>query len=194
VAPGLWIWRLPYPDWRPDVGWEERVGSTCVESGGEVALLDPLAPPEDDEEVWARLDARPPTLIVILKPDHRNETPLWLPEQRTLVFADALTAPAGELRVWATPALEARALPVLRAMLELPFERVIVSHGAPVHDRAEFRAGARTAALDRRALAGEPRPSDHDQDETSICACSRGGSIRHDSPSPARSDRHRPES
>jgi hypothetical protein len=28
----------------------------------------------------------------------RNETPLWLPEQRALVFADALTAPRGELR------------------------------------------------------------------------------------------------
>lgn len=25
----------------------------------------------------------------------RNETPLWLPEQRALVFADALTAPGG---------------------------------------------------------------------------------------------------
>src|SRR3954462_10052403 len=31
------------------------------------------------------------------------ETPLYLPEQRALVFADALTAPEGELRVWATP-------------------------------------------------------------------------------------------
>ena len=174
----------------PGLGWEQHVCSTCVESGGEVALLDPLAPPEEDEEVWARLDARPPTVVVVLKPDHvrdvdlfvrrygcrafgpwlfwrsnipetelepiepgselpgglvalydgrgRNETPLWLPEQKTHVFADALTAPAGELRVWATPALEARALPALRAMLELPFERVIVSHGEPVHDRAAF--------------------------------------------------------
>ena len=68
----------------------------------------------------------------------RNETPLWLPEQRTLVFADALTAPGGELRVWDAPALEERALPALRALLELPFEHVIVSHGTPVHDRAAF--------------------------------------------------------
>ena len=29
-------------------------------------------------------------------------------------------------------------LPALRALLELPFEHVIVSHGEPVHDRAEF--------------------------------------------------------
>jgi hypothetical protein len=129
--------------------------------------LDPLAPPAAAAEVWKRLDARPPTAVVVLKPDHvrdvdlfvrrygarafgpclffredvpetelefiepgsqlpggivalydgrgRNETPLWLPEQCTLIFADALTAPRGELRVWASPAHEQRALPALRA-------------------------------------------------------------------------------
>jgi glyoxylase-like metal-dependent hydrolase (beta-lactamase superfamily II) len=188
VAPGLWIWRREYPDWRPEVGWPEVVASTCVESSGEVALLDPLAPPEDSQ-VWERLDARPPTMVVVLKPDHvrdvdlfvqryraraygpwlfwrsnipetelepiepgselpgglvalydgrgRNETPLWLPEQRALVFADALTAPEGELRIWATPH-EERALSALKALLELPFEHVIVSHGEPLHDRAAY--------------------------------------------------------
>jgi len=141
-------------------------------------------------EIWERLDATPPTLVVILKPDHvrdtdlfvqryaarafgpnlfwrndipesdvegiepgsqlpgglvtlydgrgRNETPLWLPEQRALVFADALTAPGGDLRVWSTPWHEERVLPALRALLELPFEHVIVSHGEPVHDRAAY--------------------------------------------------------
>jgi hypothetical protein len=190
VAPGLWLWRLEHPDWRPGLDWEQHVTSTCVESGGEVALLDPIAPPEESDEVWKRLDARPPTLVVVLKPDHvrdvdlfarrynarpfgpwlfwrddvpetdlepiepgselpgglvalqdgrgRMETPLWLPEQLALVFADALTAPQGELRVWGSPAHEQRALPALRALLELPFEHVIVSHGRPVHDRAAY--------------------------------------------------------
>jgi glyoxylase-like metal-dependent hydrolase (beta-lactamase superfamily II) len=189
VASGLWIWRLEHPDWNPEAGWEPPVTSTCVESGGEVALLDPLAPPEESE-AWTRLDANPPTLVVILKPDHvrdvdlfvrrydtrafgpylfwpgdrhetelegiepgselpgglvalydgrgRNETPLWLPEQRALVFADALTERDGELRVWGTPWHEERVLPALRALLELPFEHVIVSHGDPVHDRAAY--------------------------------------------------------
>lgn len=195
VAAGLWLWRLEYPDWKPEAGWEQLVASTCVESGGEVALLDPLAPAEDAAELWERLDARPPTLVVVLKPDHvrdvdvfvrrygarafgpslfwrhdipetdlepiepgselpgglvalhdgrgRGETPLWLPEQRALVFADALTAQVsptggGELRVWATPWHEERVLPALRKLLELPFEQVIVSHGEPVHDRAAY--------------------------------------------------------
>jgi hypothetical protein len=29
-------------------------------------------------------------------------------------------------------------LPALRALLELPFEQLIVSHGEPVHSRAEY--------------------------------------------------------
>ena len=72
------------------------------------------------------------------------ETPVYLPEQRALVFADALTAPGGELRVWASPQHEQRALPVLRELLELDFEHVIVSHGAPLHTREDF-----VAALER---------------------------------------------
>jgi len=79
----------------------------------------------------------------------RNETPLWLPEQRTLVFADALTAPGGELRVWASRWHEERALPALRALLELPFEQVIVSHGEPVHTRAAYKR-----ALERAPWSG----------------------------------------
>jgi len=192
VAEGLWIWRLTHPDWSPEVDWNPPVASTCVRSGGEVVLLDPLAPPQDEDPVWRWLDADPPTAVVVLKPDHvrdvdrfverygaraygpqlffrhdvpeveleavepgdelpgglvalydgrgRNETPAWLPEQRALVFADALTAPGGRLQVWATPWHEERALPALRALLELPFEHVIVSHGEPVHDRAAYEA------------------------------------------------------
>ena len=68
------------------------------------------------------------------------ETPVYLPDQRALAFADGMTAPGGELRVWATPWHQERTLPAMRALLELPFEIVLVSHGEPVHDRAEFEA------------------------------------------------------
>lgn len=200
VADGLWIWQLQHPHWRPGQGWEPVVASTCVESRGEILLLDPLAPPPgkyDEAEFWAKIDDRPPSGVVVLKPDHvrdvdlfarryrarafgprlffrydvpetelefiepgsrlpggiealydgrgRNETPLWLPEQRALVFADALTAPAGELLVWASPAHEPRALPALRALLDLPFEHVIVSHGEPLHNRAAYERALKLA-------------------------------------------------
>ena len=201
VAEGLWVWRLPHPDWFPESDWEPLVTSTRVKTGGEVALLDPLAPPAEDDPLWERLDTDPATVVVVLKPDHvrdvdlfvgrfgaraygprlffrhdipaaelepvepgdelpgrlvalydgrgRNETPLWLPEQRALVFADGLTAPGGELRVWGTPWHEERTLPALRELLELPFEHVIVSHGEPVHDRAAYEQ-----ALQRTPWAG----------------------------------------
>ena len=68
------------------------------------------------------------------------ETPVYLPEQRALVFADGMTAPEGVLRVWATPWHEQRTLPALRGLLDLPFEHVLVSHGEPVHGRADFEA------------------------------------------------------
>jgi hypothetical protein len=72
------------------------------------------------------------------------ETPVYLPEQRALVFADAMTAPGGVLRVWGTAWHEERTLPTLRALLELPFEHVLVAHGEPVHTRSDF-----VAALER---------------------------------------------
>ncbi len=80
----------------------------------------------------------PGGLVALYDGRGRCETPLWLPEQRALVFADALTAPRGELRVWTSPWHDERALPALRKLLELPFEHVVVSHGEPVHTRAAY--------------------------------------------------------
>lgn len=68
----------------------------------------------------------------------KSETPVWLPEQRTLVFADALTERDGTLRVWGSRLHQERTLPALRRLLDLPFQQVIISHGEPVHSRAAF--------------------------------------------------------
>ena len=196
VAPGLWLWRQPHPDWREGFDWEPDVISVAVESRGTRLVLDPLAPPPAEREVWDRLEALRPEVVVILKPDHVRdvdlfvrwygaaaygpflfwrddiprtrletvrpgdelpgglqavhdgregmETPLYLPEQRTLVFADGMTAPGGVLRVWNTAWHEERTLPAMRKLLDLPFEHVLVSHGEPVHPREEF-----VAALER---------------------------------------------
>jgi Metallo-beta-lactamase superfamily len=192
VADGLWLWRQPHPDWREGLDWEPEVSSFVARSGGELVLLDPLAPRPDAREVWSRLEDDPPTCVVILKPDHvrdvdlfvrwfgaraygpqlywrgdaprtelhpvaagdtlpggiralddgrgKLETPVYLPEQRALVFADGMTAPHGTLRVWASSRHEQRVLPTLRELFELPFEHVLVSHGEPVHTRADFEA------------------------------------------------------
>ena len=80
----------------------------------------------------------PGGLVALYDGRGRAETPLWLPEQRVIVFGDGLTEREGVLRVWDSPSHEKRVLPALHVLLELPFEKVIVSHGEPVHDRAAF--------------------------------------------------------
>jgi hypothetical protein len=192
VAPGLWLWRQPHPDWSEGSDWEPEVASFAVESRGVRLLLDPLAPPPAERDLWARIEEFRPEVLAVLKPDHVRdvdlfvrwygaraygpllfwrddiprtelepllpgaelpgglqavhdgrgvaETPVYLPEQRALVFADGMTAPGGVLRVWATPWHEQRVLPALRDVLALPFEHVLVSHGEPVHGRADFEA------------------------------------------------------
>jgi glyoxylase-like metal-dependent hydrolase (beta-lactamase superfamily II) len=80
----------------------------------------------------------PGGLVALYDGRGRNETPVWLPDQRALVFADGMTGQGGELRIWDSPQLEKRARPALGELLALPFERVIVSHGDPVHDRDAF--------------------------------------------------------
>ncbi len=193
VAPGLWLWRQPHPDWRPGLGWEAPVSSFVVEARGEVVVIDPLAAPPRETALWERLDAVKPTIGVVMKPDHVRdidlfvrwygvrafgpdlyfrhdipnteledfyagdelpgglvaqfdarrgiETPLYAPDHRALIFADAMHGgDEGTLRIWHTPWHERIVLPVMRRMLELPFEHVLVSHGEPVHTRAEFEA------------------------------------------------------
>jgi hypothetical protein len=222
LGPGLWIWRVLHPAWTDEADWQPIVTCTCVDLGDERLLLDPLVPPLDASPVWARLDARPPTAVVTLLPDHVrpswrppavidaakragtrlecsvdllvrrygcaaygpaslepgqeletpvqaiatdmvlpggavaladprgfSETPLWLPEQRVLVFADALTERHGELRTWTMRDIDGSAPRAFRALLRLPFERVIISHGEPVHGRAEYE----------RALQRPPWPA-----------------------------------
>src|SRR6266849_8327377 len=82
----------------------------------------------------------PGGLVALYDGRGRAETPLWLPEQRVIVFGDGMTERNGTLRVWGSPWHEKRALPALRELLKIPFEKIIVSHcdNEPVHTRAAF--------------------------------------------------------
>jgi glyoxylase-like metal-dependent hydrolase (beta-lactamase superfamily II) len=209
VAPSLWLWRQPHWEWQEGADWEPEVSSFVVESDGEVVLLDPLAPhPVAGRKVYDRLEARPPTAVVVIKPDHVRdvdsfahwyqipaygpwlferglapiteltpvrpgdalpgglqalsdgrggvETPVYMPEQRAIAFADGMTAPGGVLRVWWSPSLEKWGYPALRRMLELPFDIVLVSHGDPVHSRADFEAALEREPWSRPSEADSP--------------------------------------
>jgi hypothetical protein len=94
------------------------------------------------------------TAHAIGKP-RRYETPLHVPSHKALVFGDAVAEVDGKLVVWATGHVDAkmerfhreRFNPTLEPLLELDFDRVLVTHGQPI------RKGGRAAlrdALDRR--------------------------------------------
>jgi glyoxylase-like metal-dependent hydrolase (beta-lactamase superfamily II) len=86
----------------------------------------------------------------------RGERPLWLPSHAALAFGDALVGtPEGELRIWAQDRVDDRRArwyrerfaSTLAPLLELPVERVLVTHGAPV---LEGGAAALRTAVDAR--------------------------------------------
>jgi hypothetical protein len=80
----------------------------------------------------------------------RQETPFFIPSKRALVFGDAVAAVDGRLRVWSTDKVDDRRArwyrerfnPTLEPLLELDFDRVLVTHGEPVlsDGRRELRA------------------------------------------------------
>lgn len=158
IAPGLWRWTA----WHEE--WGEQVGCVYVERDGEIALIDPLVPPEDPERFHRALDrdaARAERVhVLVTTPRHTRssrelakrhgadlvtrspralppgieavatarpgEVVFWLPEHRALVVGDVVV---GGPRLGGDDA-ELRAS--LRPLLDLPVERLLVSHGEPV--------------------------------------------------------------
>jgi hypothetical protein len=183
IAPGLWRWTAPHPEWAPGAerdspdDWDQYVGSVFYEDRDAAVFIDPLLPGDQDEFWrWAdeRVAGRSSVVLTTLGPHRRNreqvaqryaastsrakrnlpsgvesivlrgagETMFWLAKHRTLVPGDRiLGATDGGLRLCPESWLywvrvdrdELRTL--LKPLLELPIERVLVSHGEPVLNR-----------------------------------------------------------
>ena len=103
----------------------------------------------------------PGGLLALYDGRGRNETPVWLPEQRTIVFADALTEHDGGLLVWnavARGARSARAARAARAAVRTGdhLARRARARSRGLRTRARARALARVAGRLKRAAAGRP--------------------------------------
>ena len=170
LAPGLWRWTAPHPDWKESSDWEQEVGCVYYEAAAATVLIDPLVPPERepflqalDRDVerrglpvtilltcdWHERSAvelterygagsAPPAGVepVLVLPEI-DETVWWLPDERTLVPGDVLLGVPGGITVCPDSWLGDEASPAgirtaLRRLLELPVERVLLSHGEPV--------------------------------------------------------------
>jgi hypothetical protein len=96
-------------------------------------------------------DAPPTGVEPVLVLPEIEETVWWLPEHGTLVVGDVLLGGADGVSVCPDSWLEDEASPAairaaLRPLLDLPIERVLVSHGEPVleHGRAALERALRT--------------------------------------------------
>jgi hypothetical protein len=97
-----------------------------------------------DKKAFREIDPAVPlpagvTAHAIGKP-RRYETPLHLPSHSALVFGDAVAETDGRLVMWSADKVDAkvdrfyreRFAPTLEPLLELDFDRVLVTHGQPV--------------------------------------------------------------
>lgn len=64
IAPHLWHWTAPHPDWKPDdrgengLGWDQIISSYALVAEDAFVLIDPQVPAEDGEgaRLWEALD------------------------------------------------------------------------------------------------------------------------------------------
>ena len=70
VAPGIWAWAAPHPEWHQGLGWEADVWCYLVETGDVTLVVDPLLPPGDEREIWRRLDAARRLAVVLTQAAH----------------------------------------------------------------------------------------------------------------------------
>jgi hypothetical protein len=151
LRPGLWTWTAEHPEWVPEFEWGPEVRCYAIRAGDVTVLVDPVAPAPQADGIlltvpWHRrsadelglpvLDAPPPG-IEAHPGFFAEEVAYYVPAHRALVLGDAWMDGDVPPTEWASndPAAEGR----LRALLALPFELVLPTHG-DVADRETFEA------------------------------------------------------
>jgi glyoxylase-like metal-dependent hydrolase (beta-lactamase superfamily II) len=61
IAPHLWHWTAPHPDWKPGSfengqGWQKDVSSYALVAADSLVLFDPLTPEGEEPAFWEALD------------------------------------------------------------------------------------------------------------------------------------------
>jgi glyoxylase-like metal-dependent hydrolase (beta-lactamase superfamily II) len=77
IAPRLWHWTAPHPDWKPSnrgkdgLGWDQTVSSYALVADDSFVLIDPLVPEDEGDAagLWAELDRDveahgPPAILI----------------------------------------------------------------------------------------------------------------------------------
>jgi glyoxylase-like metal-dependent hydrolase (beta-lactamase superfamily II) len=69
VQTGVWHWEAPHPDWKPGANWDQIVSSYAIDNGDRLLLFDPVAPPNEIDELAAGREAA----VVLTCPWHRRD-------------------------------------------------------------------------------------------------------------------------
>jgi len=117
LAPGLWRWTAPHPDWQDGVDWEQEVGCVYYEAPGATVLIDPLVPPERDrffEALDRDVERRGLPVVVLLTVPWHERSAAELVER----YAAADEPPAG-VEPFAVPEVDETLwwLPELRTLV-----------------------------------------------------------------------------
>jgi glyoxylase-like metal-dependent hydrolase (beta-lactamase superfamily II) len=121
IAPRLWWWTAPHPDWKPKYaegeGWGERVSSYALVADDALLLFDPLVPSDEPDRFWQALDGEvnahgSPAIVITLYWHTRSAreiaeryegSTVWAPAraakqvERRAPYTDTYTAGDGEL-------------------------------------------------------------------------------------------------
>ncbi|MDQ3958154.1 MAG: MBL fold metallo-hydrolase [Actinomycetota bacterium] len=76
IAPRLWWWTTPHPEWTPAAlkdgrGWQQDVSSYALGAEDAFVLFDPLLPEDDEAAFWGALDGDvehhgPPAILITI--------------------------------------------------------------------------------------------------------------------------------
>jgi len=75
IAPRLWWWSAPHPEWKPSYakkgGWDETVSSYALVADDTFVVFDPLVPDDETERFWEAMDRDvehhgPPAILITL--------------------------------------------------------------------------------------------------------------------------------
>jgi glyoxylase-like metal-dependent hydrolase (beta-lactamase superfamily II) len=77
IAPRLWWWSAPHPEWKPSGDWGQIVSSYALVADDAFVLFDPLLPTDDRDHFWDKLDRDvehhgPPAILITLYFHVRN--------------------------------------------------------------------------------------------------------------------------
>jgi glyoxylase-like metal-dependent hydrolase (beta-lactamase superfamily II) len=124
IAPHLWHWTAPHPDWKPSnrgkdgLGWDQMVSSYGLVGEDAFVLIDPQVPTDeaDAARLWEALDRDvdahgPPAILISVHPYHARSaediagrydgSSIWAPadtpksNERTRTYATGDELPAG---------------------------------------------------------------------------------------------------